>query len=56
MILVLKQPRNVSTESTPAMAQSAGVLPVLSPVVGKLVIAAIDLRIDVSERLTRWVR
>lgn len=42
MILVLKQSHHGSTEFTPAMAQSTGVLPGLSPVAGKPVIAAFD--------------
>ena len=42
MILVLKQSRHGSTEFTPAMAESSGVLPSLSPVAGKPVHAAFD--------------
>lgn len=42
MILVLKQSHHESTEFTPAMAECTGVLPSLSPVAGKPVIAAFD--------------
>ena len=42
MILVLKQSHHGSTEFTPAMAESTGVLPGLSPVAGKPVHAAFD--------------
>lgn len=42
MILVLKQFHHGSTEFTPAMAESTGVLPRLSPVAGKPVHAAFD--------------
>jgi hypothetical protein len=47
MILVLKQSHHGSTEFTPAMAESTGVLPGLSPVSGKPVHAAFD-----GDRLT----
>ena len=42
MILVLKQSHHGSTEFTPAMTESTGVLPGLSPVAGKPVHAAFD--------------
>ncbi|WP_414638153.1 transposase [Azospirillum sp.] len=42
MILLLKQSHHGSTEFTPAMAESTGVLPGLSPVAGKPVLAAFD--------------
>jgi hypothetical protein len=42
MILVLKQSHHGSTEFAPAMTESTGVLPGLSPVAGKPVIAAFD--------------
>jgi hypothetical protein len=42
MILVLMQPHHGSTEFTPAMRESTGFMPGLSPVAGKTVIAAFD--------------
>ena len=42
MILVLKQSHHGSTGFTPAMAESSGVLPGLSPVASKPAIAAFD--------------
>ncbi len=42
MILVLKQSHHGSTELTPAITESTGVLPGLSPVAGKPVHAAFD--------------
>ncbi|QCO08941.1 hypothetical protein D3868_07785 [Azospirillum brasilense] len=72
MILVLKQSHHGSTEFTPAMAESTGVLPGLSPVAGKpvhaafdgdrltsdagvLLLAAIDRRLGICERLARCI-
>ena len=72
MILVLKPDQHVATEFAPAMHQTTGLLPGLSPVCGKpvhiafdggrltsdagiLLLAEIDRRLAISERLARCI-